>query len=246
MSTILERLVPRLSESSGSCVVEQGLVTFVNPYSYTQIRRNGHLLSSFDRVGVDGISMVRLLRVCLGLKVERISFDMTSLASLVFTSLAEQGKSVFLVGAREREISVARERLSNAFSHLNIAGYRCGFFADEKARVAAIQRIVDLNPDAVVVGMGTPVQEQFLVDLWHAGWRGAGYTCGGFFHQIAKQLDYYPGWINRMNLRWAYRIWDEPKLARRYGIDYPCAVALFISDAIRYRYQRRNRRGHSS
>ena len=239
MSNVLKQLVPRLAGSASSCVVEQGLVTFVNPYSYMQMRRSGHLLSAFDRVGIDGISMVRLLRIFLGVQVERVSFDMTSLASLVFDKLAAEGKSVFLIGAQEQEICNAQEKISDAFPSLNITGYRSGYFANDGARSAAIQQIIDLNPHAVLVGMGTPIQEQFLVDLWQAGWRGAGYTCGGFFHQITKQIDYYPDWVNRMNLRWAYRIWDEPKLSRRYGIDYPYAAAIFANDAIRYRCRQR-------
>lgn len=41
-------------------------------------------------------------------------------------------------------------------------------------------QINELNPDLVVVGMGAPLQEKFLVDLVGLGWRGRGYTCGVF------------------------------------------------------------------
>lgn len=235
MSSALAALTPRLAIDERSCVIERGLVTFVNPYSYSRIRNHEHLLPSFEKVGIDGMSLVWLIRFFLGYDVRRVSFDMTSLAPLVFRKAADEGKSVFLIGGNGREIEVARSRLLEAFPDLRVVAARSGYFDGEGDTEAAIHNIVALNPDVLVAGMGTPLQEKFLVDLWQAGWRGAGYTCGGFFHQVAKKLRYYPAWVDRLQLRWAYRIWDEPQLMRRYGIDYPRAAALFIADAARFR-----------
>lgn len=233
MSSALATLRARLASDEPSCVIEQGLVTFVNPYSYSRIRQYEHVLSSFDKVGIDGMSLVWLMRICLGNSVQRVSFDMSSLAPLVFEKAAREGKAVYLIGDETEQISAARARLLTAFPKLNIVAARSGYFDDADDRSRAIQDIVALAPDIVVAGMGTPLQETFLADLWQAGWRGAGYTCGGFFHQAAGKLHYYPAWVDRLNLRWAYRIWDEPRLARRYGLEYPLAAALFIADAVR-------------
>jgi N-acetylglucosaminyldiphosphoundecaprenol N-acetyl-beta-D-mannosaminyltransferase len=92
--------------------------------------------------------------------------------------------------------------------------------------------IVKLDPDFLVIGMGTPLQESFLSNIKSLGWGGVGFTCGGFIHQTASGLNYYPKWINKLNLRWLYRIWDEPRLLTRYLIQYPRFVVLFIYDLI--------------
>lgn len=235
MSSALAILRRRLASDESSCVIEQGLVTFVNPYSYSRMRAHESLLSGFDKIGIDGMSLVWLMRAFVGTSVQRVSFDMSSLAPLVFEAAAQEGKSVYLIGDEAEQIKAARARLLTTFPSLNVIGARSGYFDDEDDRSTTIQNIIALNPDIVVAGMGTPLQEEFLVDLWQAGWRGAGYTCGGFFHQAAKKLHYYPVWLDRLHLRWAYRIWDEPRLARRYGLDYPLAAVLFIADAVRLR-----------
>ena len=98
--------------------------------------------------------------------------------------------------------------------------------------------IKNLNPDIVICGMGTPLQEHFLADLQKLGWGGIGYTCGGFLHQTARDIQYYPEWIDKYNIRWIYRIYDEPKLFKRYFWEYPKFFVYFIYDFYQYRKNR--------
>jgi N-acetylglucosaminyldiphosphoundecaprenol N-acetyl-beta-D-mannosaminyltransferase len=79
--------------------------------------------------------------------------------------------------------------------------------------------------------MGAMRQERFLISLWREGWRGLGFTCGGFLHQTARaELSYYPPLMDRLHLRWFCRIWSEPKLFWRYFALYPLGMALFLKD----------------
>jgi N-acetylglucosaminyldiphosphoundecaprenol N-acetyl-beta-D-mannosaminyltransferase len=86
--------------------------------------------------------------------------------------------------------------------------------------------------------MGVPLQEEFLIDLRDTGWTGTGYTCGGFFHQSARKLEYYPRLFDKLQLRWLYRMIQEPRLAKRYLLDYPKFVFIFIWDYIQWRIYR--------
>ena len=46
---------------------------------------------------------------------------------------------------------------------------------------------------------------------------GIGFTCGGFIHQTANnEIEYYPLWIDRMNLRFVYRMYKEKHTRKRY------------------------------
>jgi N-acetylglucosaminyldiphosphoundecaprenol N-acetyl-beta-D-mannosaminyltransferase len=84
--------------------------------------------------------------------------------------------------------------------------------------------------------MGSPNQENFLIELANEGWNGSGYTCGGFFHQTSKKgIQYYPTWCDKYNLRWMYRMYDEPKLIKRYVWHYPIFIFIFIFDMIVYK-----------
>jgi N-acetylglucosaminyldiphosphoundecaprenol N-acetyl-beta-D-mannosaminyltransferase len=84
----------------------------------------------------------------------------------------------------------------------------------------------------VIVGMGAVLQEKFLLTLRSLNWQGAGYTCGGFFHQTADTITYYPKIIDQLQLRWAYRIFKEPKLFLRYSIQYPKFIFILLFDTL--------------
>lgn len=208
-----------------------GLNTFLNPYSYIYARHLPDLFNKFN-IYPDGIVLVIFLRLFCLYKCKRQSFDMTSLARVVFESAEKQGRSVYLIGTEDRYITEAVKNILVMYPSLNICGFRNGFFSDDNERVKALADILALSPDIVVAGLGTPAQEQFLFDLWQIGWRGIGFTCGGFFHQSARSLEYYPRWMDKFHLRWLYRIYDEPKLFKRYAFQYPRFIWYFGVDCL--------------
>lgn len=210
------------------------LVTFLNPYSYLIARKSGLIFSQFN-ILIDGVALAVCLRLFGVSSMKRQSFDMTSLAKEVFEYAESHEKTLFFIGTEEAYIEEAVMKIKQKYPRLIVLGYRNGFFKDRAERADAIKSIHSMSPEIVVVGMGTPTQEQFLVDLWQRGWRGIGFTCGGFFHQTAKELNYYPRWIDRLQLRWLYRIYDEPKLYNRYLIQYPKFILYFLLDYVRYR-----------
>jgi len=211
-------------------ISDETLVTFLNPYSYLLARKHIHLFDKFDLIYIDGIALVKFLGLFGFSGVERKSFDMTSLAPIVFEDAVTTLKTVYLIGAMPNLIDKSVENLKSIYPGLSIVGCRHGFFDDPGEREKTVNEIVGINPDIIICGMGVPLQEQFLVDLKGHGWKGVGYTCGGFIHQMAKRVDYYPVWSNKYNLRWLYRIYDEPKLLKRYMWEYPKFVIYFMYD----------------
>lgn len=205
---------------------------FINPFSYFKLRKEG-VLSLFDGIFIDGISLIICLRL-LGVRVERKSFDMTSIGKEILGLCNNNHKDVYFVGAKENEISKFVETILKKYPNLNIAGYRNGYFNTKQDEKKEILKIVsEINPSIIVIGMGSPTQELFLLKLKEAGYKGYCFTCGGFFHQTTKRPYYYPKWINTLNLRWLYRIYDEPKLFSRYLFYYPVGILLFIFDILK-------------
>ena len=124
-----------------------------------------------------------------------------------------------IVASKQEQVEKAVEIIREKYKSINIIGYRNGYFANEEEKNKEAKHIVELNPDFVIVGMGAIMQESFLLKIKKAGYLGIGFTCGGFIHQTARgEADYYPGWINRMNLRFLYRMWKEPHTRKRYFI----------------------------
>lgn len=206
------------------------LSTFLNPYSYILARRNTKLFEDFDRIYFDGIALSTLYQIT-GRKLRRRSFDMTSLAPIIFSFAEKNKKSIYFVGTEEKHIKTAVKNFKLVHPEIDVSGMHHGYFSNKESRDECICEIVTLNPNIVIVGMGAILQEKFLIDLRTEGWNGLGFTCGGFLHQTAKSgIEYYPKLINALNLRWAYRIYDEPKLIKRYIFYYPLFVLFFIKD----------------
>src|SRR5690606_30002301 len=157
---------------------------------------------------------------------ERVSFDNTSIAPLVFRFVKDNNLKLAIIDTKEQHIRKAIRNVENNFS-VKVSFFRNGYFGSPKEKSDCILSIIDKEIDVVVVGMGTPYQEGFLIELKNKGWNGYGFTCGGYLHQIAKNEKYYPPFFDRYNIRWLYRIIDEPKLIRRYGIYYPLFFIRF-------------------
>jgi N-acetylglucosaminyldiphosphoundecaprenol N-acetyl-beta-D-mannosaminyltransferase len=213
-------------------VVRPGESTsFVNPFSYLKLRLRPDLLDAIDHWGVDGMSLQILLRIWWRSGVRRASLDYTSLAAPVFEALSEQGRTIFVIGSEQALVDAFVEHLHVEFPRLLVIGHRDGFFESPAQRAAVAGAIAAQKPDFVLVGMGAVLQEDFILALRAAGFDGAAATCGGFIHQTARAgRRYYPAWVDRLNLRFAYRMFDEPALVHRYLVDYPRAFVTILND----------------
>ncbi len=194
------------------------MVTFANPLGVRIARRDadyrGHL-QRMDLVFCDGIALVLAARRIGGFPLERISFDSTSLAPLVFEYARANGKRIALVGGRPGVADVAAARIGESYPGIPIVGATDGFRSQE----TLVEHVRALSADIVICGMGAPAQEAFLVALASAGWLGVGFTCGGYLDHLGQRFHFYPRLIDRFNLRWLYRLAREP---RRIG--YRCVV----------------------
>lgn len=142
---------------------------------------------------------------------------MTSLAPKLLAYAETNGKSVYIVASRQEQVEKAVGIFTERYPKLNIVGYRNGYFASEKEQDEEARHIVGVNPDFLIVGMGVLMQERFLLKVKDSGYKGIGFTCGGFIHQTAKdEIDYYPAWADKLNLRFVYRMLKEKHTRKRY------------------------------
>ena len=215
-----DRTIEAVLELLGDAGREGVLVTFVNPAAVPLARRSASFrqsLRDFDLVFPDGVGMCLAIKWLHGLTARRVSFDTTSLAPAVFKQACSGDLSVVLVGGGTQVAETARAQLAENFPGIRITGCFDGF-GNLEAKASAVK---ELAPDIVVCGMGSGRQESFLLELKAQGWRGWGFTCGGYLDQLGAGMTYYPAWVDAANLRWAYRLAREPgRLWRRYLIEY--------------------------
>lgn len=204
--------------------LEEGVdYSFINPFSLGVVVQN---LNDQEceriRFYADGIAVVAYARLFKNKKIVRISFDDTSIAPIVFQHAVQHGRTVSLVGSTEENIRQATQLLEEKYPHLSVVFVHSGYFDSPEERQQCLERAA--LSDILVVGMGAGKQERMLLDLRETGWSGTGFTCGGYLDQFvhAKGRDYYPAWVDKLNLRWLYRMVKEPnRLLKRYLKDYP-------------------------
>lgn len=233
-SILVSKILSTESLSVNQIFENKGKVyTYLNPVSYLTALDGKDLFSQMDGIFADGGLLVKAIKLVYGKKVTRRSFDMTSMAPELFAYAAKYGKTIYIVASKQEQVEKAMEIFRERYPKVKFAGYRNGYFANEEEMKQEAKHITELNPDFLIVGMGALMQEKFLLKVKHAGYQGIGFTCGGFIHQTSKnEIDYYPAWVNKTNLRFVYRMWKEPHTRKRYlmaGLLFP---AKFIAERI--------------
>jgi len=207
---------------------EKSIYTFLNPVSYLLALKNKSLYSQFDGIFCDGYFLASAIRGLYGKKIDRKSFDMTSLASGLFLYAQQNYKTIYLIGSKEDEITNSIKIIGKHYPNLKIIGYRNGYFSSEEEMHNISIQISKKNPDFLIVGLGSITQEEFLLKVKKDGYQGIGFTCGGFIHQTSKkQIDYYPPIFDRLNIRFLYRMYNEKHTRKRYihaAIKFPISI----------------------
>ena len=207
------------------------LVSFVNPFSYTVLRKTREVATEVDFFYSDALVTSLVFSIFSRKRIPRLSFDYGSFAKVFFESVSKTDKSVYLIGSKADQIENAVDAFKNKYPGLNISGFRHGYFSDENEMHSVANEIANTKSTFVVCGMGTPHQEKFGAILKNTKSSIQQiYTCGGFLHQSAEKLQYYPQWINQFNLRWAYRAVKEEYVLKRLLVQYPMFLALSLVD----------------
>lgn len=231
---LIQKIIDMNSSSMDDVFSKKGKIyTFLNPVSYLEALKYIEVFSHFDGVFADGFLLVKAIKMFYGKNVIRRSFDATSVGKELLNYASLNEKSLYIVSSEQLQVENAVKKIKEQFPNIRIVGYRDGFFNDKKDQDEAINTIIQLSPDYLIVGMGIIKQEEFLLRAKLFGYYGIGFTCGGFIRQIAEnKIDYYPVWVDKINLRFLYRFYKEPHTRKRYfkaGILFPIS---FIRERI--------------
>ncbi|WP_460359411.1 WecB/TagA/CpsF family glycosyltransferase [Mycobacterium sp. ZZG] len=122
---------------------------------------------------------------------------------------------LFIFGATAESNREAVKRLRERLTDWAVDGVD-GYVSDE----LAIRQLNDFNADLVLIGLGMPRQEYFLL-RHYAELPDATYaTVGGAIDYIAGATKLAPRWLGRFGIEWLWRLLNEPRrLAYRYLIE---------------------------
>lgn len=191
--------------------------------SYRDVLNSGCLVLP-DGTGVRWAARLQGVRV-----VENLPG--TDFVPSLLQATADRGHSYFLLGADARTIDAAATFASKTFPGWRCAGCHHGYLADETLDAEAVDRINAAQPDVLLVGMGNPIQEQWihchLAKLRVPVCMGI----GGLFDFWAGNVSRSPRWLRRLGHEWLWRLFQEPqKKARRYLIGNPLFLLRVLAE----------------
>jgi N-acetylglucosaminyldiphosphoundecaprenol N-acetyl-beta-D-mannosaminyltransferase len=236
-----EIMVEELHEEVARLVRRRGgIVLNVNAHCLNILYRDERLRGFFARADVvfcDGAGVRLAARLLGGRLPERITYAdwLPRLGALA----EERGFSLFFLGGRPGVAGEAARRLRAAHPRLEIAGARHGYFdhryggPENEAVVAEINAV---GPDVLLLGLGMPLQERWLMENYHRLDFGVALTGGAVFDYASGRLRRGPRVLTDNGFEWLARLLVEPRrLWRRYLIGNP----LFLARVLRQRLGRR-------
>lgn len=185
-----------------------------------------------DRIFIDGMAVVWLARA-LGHAVERRHrVTYADWLDPLAAECARRGWRLFHLGGRPGVGESARKALVAAHPGLEMATLPGYFELEDEPRIRAA--IDDFAPQVLMVGMGMPRQEAWV--LRNAGMIGAPaiLTCGACMDYRAGVVVTPPRWAGRAGLEWLFRLIREPRrLAFRYLIEPWPVLIRFLAEYFR-------------
>jgi N-acetylglucosaminyldiphosphoundecaprenol N-acetyl-beta-D-mannosaminyltransferase len=214
-------LIEEMVKSGRKGIISSGNVLSLNlAYENDWFR---DFLNSTNYIRLDG-SGVRIGAKILGFKTPpRITWadfawDLADLA-------ASRNFALFFLGAKPGITDQAAEYLKARHPKLRVVGTQHGYFdknANNEENVRVIHRINENKPDILIIGMGMPIQERWLIENRDKLDVSVILTGGAVFDYVSGNLKRAPKWMTDNGLEWLGRLLIEPRrLWKRYLIGNP-------------------------
>lgn len=153
----------------------------------------------------------------------------TDFTPRVLAEAESAGWKVYLLGGRSDVIVAASERLRELFPALRIVGVHQGHFTPDEERTI-LEEINMLKPDILLVGMGSPIQEQWITSNAPRLRVKASFAVGGFFDFLSGEKRRAPEWIRRIGAEWLFRFSQDPVTKwQRVFIEIPVFLVRLLA-----------------
>ncbi len=191
-----------------------------------------------DLILTDGKPLIWISRLLKNPIKEKVSGS--DLFPRVCELAAQNGYSIFILGAMEGVAQTAANKLIKSVPRLSIAGCYSppvGFEKDSEEVKKIINMINSSNADILAVALGAPKGEKFIYQIRDKISVAVSMQIGATIDFIAGRIKRAPKWMSDYGLEWLYRIFQDPKrLLKRYVRD-ACEIIPII---IRYSKRKRN------
>lgn len=135
------------------------------------------------------------------------------LAEALCATSGERGHKIYFLGGKEGISKKAQMAMLRRYPNANIVGEHHGYFKNDIEPLLADLR--EKKPDILLVAMGSPYQEDFIVRYQKLLNIPVAIGVGGTLDVFSGEVKRAPELVQTLKLEWAYRILSDPKRWRR-------------------------------
>jgi N-acetylglucosaminyldiphosphoundecaprenol N-acetyl-beta-D-mannosaminyltransferase len=222
--------ISSLSEPAAVALLEQMIVQpaseartvyFVNAHTLNLAAERSDYRNVLNRASCvfgDGTG-VRWAARTRGVQIEA-NLNGTDLVPRLFRDTAGRGYRCFLLGATADTLARAAANAEKHFAGWTFVGFHHGYLDANSSR-QVIRQINAARPHLLLVGMGNPLQEQWIDS--HRGDLNVPLCIGtgGLFDHWAGNLRRAPRWVRSLGCEWLQLLLQQPHKWRRYLLGNP-------------------------
>jgi len=191
-------------------------------YMWFHQSRMREFYSLADYTHIDGMSLVLLGRLFgLPFKREHRTGYMDLLPLLAEEAVKHEWR-IFYLGSKPGIAEKAARGLRKRYEGLQILTHHGHFDTNQEGleNQAVLAEIKACAPDILMVGMGMPRQEVWILDNQKEIIARAVFCCGALMDYVAGEIPTPPRWIGTLGFEWLYRLISEPaRLWQRYLLE---------------------------
>ncbi len=181
-----------------------------------------HILSGVNKsllTTPDGMPLVWLSKFAGKKQTQRVYGP--SLMIKACEMAAENNYSIFLLGGRKGQSAQLKKKLIKKFPQLKIVGNidTPTRPLPKKVNHEVIKQINKTKAKIVFVGLGCPIQEEWMIENIKTIDNSILIGVGAAFDFITNQVRQAPHWMQSLGLEWFFRLLQEPqRLWKRYTV----------------------------
>lgn len=189
-----------------------------------------NFLQTADITHCDGMGLIKALSF-LGMDLPReYGVSHTLLMPTLLDECERQGLKMFLLGAQPQSLSAALQTLREQYPNASFSGHH-GYFPryNLQANAGVVEAINAAQPDILLVCMGMPIQEEWVLHHREQLNVKAVLMGGAIIDRLAGQVANCPSLLSNIGLEWTYRLLREPRrLGARYLLGNPAFVCQIL------------------
>ena len=222
----LTDLVEDAVQAGESCIIANHNLHSL--YLYQRDSKLRELFSKAKWIHADGMGIV-LLGKAIGAQLKRsVRITYVDWLPLLLKRAADRNWQVFYLGSRPGVAEKGAEILRNRFPGLKIAAAHGHFDPAGEENERVLEEIRVSPPEVLLIGMGMPRQEHWIVNNLDRLGAAVLLPCGAAMDYVAGEIPTPPRWAGRWGLEWLFRLAAEPgRLWQRYLVE-PWLLLLLI------------------